>query len=61
MEMYEIAYRATTEGPAIRRQYEDFADAWAAYNDSSLERCTLYKLEDGERHVLCMKIWRGRE
>lgn len=59
--MYELCYQARANGPVIKRQYEDLGEALLAYGDFSLYKCYLYKLEDGERHVLQMKIWRGRE
>lgn len=59
MEMYELAYQTREGGPIIKRQYEDLVEALRAYGDFSLYKCYLYKLENGERHVLRMKIWRG--
>lgn len=61
MEMYELSYQTREDGPVITRQYEDLVEALRAYGDFSLYKCYLYKLEDGERHVLRMKIWRGWE
>lgn len=58
---YEVAYKAVPKGPLIRRRYSEYRDAWKAYEDNSLYRCTLYKLENGERHVISMKIRRGWE
>ena len=59
--MYELAYQTRENGPVITRRYEDLVEALRAYGDFSLYKCYLYKLEDGERHVLRMKIWRGWE
>lgn len=57
--MYELSYQTRENGPVITRQYEDLVEALRAYGYFSLYKCYLYKLGDGERHVLRMKIWRG--